>query len=61
MFSPFFFNSAQVFFEQPVRDGYILFVPTIIASLVSSDEQYRCAPRIERIQHPERVSARLRT
>jgi hypothetical protein len=39
-----------MFIVQPVRDGNVLFIPSLIPSLIPSDEKDRGAPRVERIE-----------
>ena len=59
MFSPLLFNGAQMLPKQPVRDGYICVVPTVIAGLVAGDQKDCRAPGVEGVQHTQWVAAGL--
>ena len=56
---PFLFQQLQMLVVQPVRKRDMLFVPPVIASLVTTKKQYCGAPRIESVQDPIRSSFML--
>src|SRR3954452_23860224 len=45
--------------EQPVCDGHVGLIPTVVSGLVTAQQQNRGPPRIEGIQHSQWISSGL--